>query len=345
MKVAFFISDHGYGHIMRNLPVAEELIARGHEITIVTGKSQATVADQYLQGRAKCITLNTDAGLVVYPGTLTIDVESTVAAVKSNISRWAEMIEQAAALCANAFVVDIVPWALIAAKKCGTPSYLMANFTWIDQYEQFLPADLLRYYEEAYADRDRVLYYDLVNEPTKKRVGQGLDVGFVARPFNDNEVLKIRNRHKRKTVFLSLGASNSGLDLPIDVSDLNYDFIATKAVRILGDNVEYLDPSVQNTQDYIKASDFCISKAGWSTVSEIMLARVPFGVLNRAGVSEDMMTIKQLEERRAAIAIDESELADMGTLLQKMEAYTWSNTQYRNNYKLVADVICGNVMI
>ena len=51
MRVAFFVSDHGYGHIMRNLPVAEELITRGHEVTIVTGKSQVMVADQYLQGK------------------------------------------------------------------------------------------------------------------------------------------------------------------------------------------------------------------------------------------------------------------------------------------------------
>lgn len=341
MRVAFFISDHGYGHIMRNLPVAEELITRGHKVTIVTGKSQALIAGQYLHGRAKFVVLHTDAGLVVYPGTLTIDVENTIEAVKANIDKWSDMMEQAAELRADVFVIDIVPWALHAAKKMGIPSYFMANFTWIDQYETFLPAGLLRYYEEAYSLKDRVLYYDLANEPTKKRFGQGTNVGFVARPFHDNEVQTIRSRHKRKTVFLSLGVSNSGLNLPIDVSGLDYDFIATKALQIIGENVEYLEPSVQNTQDYIKASDFCISKAGWATVAEIMLAGVPFGVLNRENVAEDMMTIEQLLERRAAIAINESELTDMGTLLKKMEDFAWSKTRYENNYKMVADIICG----
>ena len=341
MRVAFFVSDHGNGHIMRNLPVAEELITMGHEVTIVTGKNQAMIADQYLQGRAISVVLPTDAGLVVYPGTLMIDIENTIEAVKENTTRWPDMMEQAAELRAEVFVVDIVPWALPAAKKMGIPSYIMANFTWIDQYETFLPAGLLRYYEDAYSMRDRVLYYNLANEPTKKRLGQGTDVGFVARPFHDYEVQTIRSRHKRKTVFLSLGVSNSGLDLPIDVSGLEYDFIATKAVKIIGENVEYLDPSVQNTQDYIKASDFCISKAGWATVAEIMLAGVPFGVLNRENVAEDMMTIEQLLERRAAIAINESELTDMGTLLKKMEDFAWSKTRYENNYKMVADIICG----
>ena len=181
----------------------------------------------------------------------------------------------------------------------------------------------------------------MINEPTKNRLGKGIDIGFVARPFNDSEVKKIKNRHKRKTVFLSLGASNTGLDLQIDVSGLEYDFISTRALQIMGDNVEYLEPSVQNTQDYIKASDFCISKAGWATVSEIMLAGVPFGVLNRENVAEDMMTIEQLTERKAAIAINESELTDMETLLKKMEDFAWSKTRYENNYKIVADIICG----
>ena len=121
MKVAFFISDHGYGHIMRNLPVAEELIARGHEVTIVTGKSQVMVADQYLQGKANCIALHTDAGFVVYTGTLTIDVESTINAVKENIAKWPDMIAQAADLCADAFVVDIVP--CVGDRRTGCEAY------------------------------------------------------------------------------------------------------------------------------------------------------------------------------------------------------------------------------
>ena len=40
------------------------------------GKNQAIIADQYLQGRAISVVLPTDAGLVVYPGTLMIDIEN-----------------------------------------------------------------------------------------------------------------------------------------------------------------------------------------------------------------------------------------------------------------------------
>lgn len=51
---------------------------------------------------------------------------------------------------------------------------------------------------------------------------------------------------------------------------------------------------------------------------------------------------KGLNVAKAAIAINESELSDMGTLLKKMEDYPWSKTRYKNNYKLVAGIICGS---
>ena len=45
MRVAYFVTDHGFGHLMRELPVMAEIIRRGHELTVVTGTAQAEVTD------------------------------------------------------------------------------------------------------------------------------------------------------------------------------------------------------------------------------------------------------------------------------------------------------------
>ena len=37
MKIAFFISDHGFGHIMRNVAVISAVQKMGHEVLLVTG--------------------------------------------------------------------------------------------------------------------------------------------------------------------------------------------------------------------------------------------------------------------------------------------------------------------
>lgn len=183
------------------------------------------------------------------------------------------------------------------------------------------------------------LYYDLVHKPTLDLLGEGRQVGFVCRPFYSSKVDKIKSKYDKPIVYLSLGASNSGLDFTVDVSKLPYAFITTGAIKLVGDNVTYLDPATPNTQDYVMAADYCIAKAGWSTVSEMMIAGVSFAVLNRPDVLEDTMIISQLEERQAAIGIDVDELKDMACVMERLENTNFSNAAYDNGYKIIADAI------
>ena len=325
---------------MRTLPVMDELIRRGHELVLVTDQKRAEAAVQYLGRSVARIICDTDAGLIVKPGTLQIDQAATTERVRDHVAKWPELI--AMAPDADAYVVDIVPWALWAAKEKGIPSCFMASFTWIEQYEPFLPEHLLETYRDAFKQADRVLYYDLVNPPTRALLGNGVKTGFVARPFHEDKVAEIRAAHKRPIVFLSLGASNSGLDFEMDVSGLPYDFISTPALHLKGDNVEVLDVLVENTQDYVKAADFCIAKAGWTTVSEMMLVGVKAGVLERKDTPEDTMIIEELRRRGAAVAISVSELRDMGAVLEKMSAHTWPEVRYENDCQHIVDLICGS---
>ena len=330
MKIAFYISNHGFGHIMRNLPVMEELQQRGHEVTVVTGERQAVVVEN--QNIAKII-CDTDAGLVVKAGTLIVDCEATVDRVREHVSLWDEM----PAVDADCYVVDIVPWALSAAKKKGIPCFLMSSFSWIEQYRGFVPEELLNRYIDSFHDADHVLYYELVNKPCRDLLGTGVDVGFVARHFTD-AVEQIRQGHKRPIVYLSLGASNDGLKDEIDVSALPYDFITTSAIKLRGDNVEVLPVDIPNTQDYAKAADYCIAKAGWSTVSEMMIAGAKCAFLQRPDVPEDTMIIEELERRGAAVSVSTDELLDIEKVIDKIKTIK-NAVPYKNNYRYVADLI------
>ncbi len=341
MKIAFFISDHGFGHIMRNVAVIDAISRLGHEVVLITGDRQMTMARQYLQRPIQEIIRNTDAGLEVIPGTLSIDTKATVRAVRRHLLRWPELMELAKELHADRFVADIVPWALLAAKETGTPCFLMASFTWPDQYEWFLPEELLAHYQRAFDAADSVLMYDLANPPTKKRYPVHTDIGFTARPFHEDEAARIRARHRRKIVFLSLGGSNIGLDFEIDVSGLPYDFISAGVLHLAGANAETLDPSVDNTQDYVKAADFCIAKAGWTTVAEIMLAGVPAAFLERPDTPEDTMTITELKRRKAAISISTEDLKNMSKVMERLEQHSGVEQRYQNNYMKIAMEITG----
>ena len=340
MKFAYYITDHGFGHLMRELPVMRELIRRGHKVTVVTGLQQAEVTDEYLDHKAEIIVENTDAGLVVIPGSLIIDIDATVTKIREHINKWESLIEKS--VDADSYVIDICPWAVMAAKRKGIRSFLMTNFTWVEQYEPFVPAELVDRYREAYRQADKVIFFDLANEASRKFLGEGFEVGFSARPFDPAKVKEIRDAHDKPIVVITCGASNSGFDFDIDVSRLPYSFIVTRALKLIGDNVKYLDPKTNNTQDYVAAADYCIAKAGWSTVSEFVTAGVRTALLERDDTPEDTMTINQLKDRKLAISIKVNDLKDIGKVIEKMDSFDWSDKIYENDYSKIADIIENN---
>ena len=71
--------------------------------------------------------------------------------------------------------------------------------------------------------------------------------------MNIENIMNIKQEHKKKIVFISVGQSVDLKD-SINVENLNYDFIVTEGIKLEGNKVTYLPRKITNTQDYIKAS-------------------------------------------------------------------------------------------
>ncbi|MCR4694113.1 MAG: hypothetical protein K5773_02180 [Pseudobutyrivibrio sp.] len=345
MNIVFFVSDHGFGHIMRELPVISYMLRAGQNITVVCNDKHIELARQYLGDRPNYIKYHTDAGIVVIPGSIKIDPIKTAKNAEEMIEDYPNRINFAKKILSDykidKVVVDIVPWAIKAANEYGIESYFMASFTWLDQYGDYLSSEAHQIYERYFRLADNVLYYDLCNKPTRELLGDGIEVGFVAREFDEYKVQEIRKKHKRKIIYLSLGASNSGLDFDIDVSNLDYDFITTENFKVIGGNVEYLSIDTPDTQNYVKAADYCISKPGWTTTAEIMLAGTPVAMIERPDIPEDTMTIEMIEKRGAGISVGVNELKNMDKVIEKLEGFRHASTSYKNNYEKISRLIIG----
>ena len=127
----------------------------------------------------------------------------------------------------------------------------------------------------------------------------------------------------------------------MDVSNLNYDFIATDGIRLRGNNVHYLDKETTNTQDYLMASDFVITKAGWGTVSEALLAKKKIVLLSRDNVAEDRNTICMLKNKKLAIEVD----FNLEDILKKLEDFNPKFNRYdlKNDYKKIGDILLSEI--
>jgi UDP-N-acetylglucosamine:LPS N-acetylglucosamine transferase len=64
----------------------------------------------------------------------------------------------------------------------------------------------------------------------------------------------------------------------------------------------------ENTQDYILACNYVITKAGWGTVSECICAQKPMLMIRRDKIKEDYNTLNLLLKLEIAAPLSQEEL-------------------------------------
>ena len=80
-----------------------------------------------------------------------------------------------------------------------------------------------------------------------------------------------------------------------------------------------------------------ISKAGWGTVAECLLAQKPMALFSRDSVLEDRTTIKLLEEKHLAVSITQDDLRKIDGIIEKMKKLDGIYTEFYNCADEVAD--------
>ena len=327
--VIFYLSDHGFGHASRNIPIIKELLAIDETLKIIvkTGFAQGEFIESNFIGesRLRVVKEPMDVGLVLKPMSFEIDVETLEARVEDYIQGWDERIEKEVKFLVheqpNLIVSDIVPWVFHAAKQANIKSVLISNFTWIDIYEEYLSPHLVKAYQDCYALADEVFMYDLSGSKMKERFVKYDEVSLCAREFDLSAVAAIQSRYELPLVFVSVGRS---VDLAeeFDVSNEPYHFIVTEGIQLVGENVTYLPKEMPNTHDYLCASEFVITKAGFGTIAEALLVKKKIAVIERDSIAEDRATVEWLVSRNLACPIQYDDGLNLSNLLKELEAWT-----------------------
>lgn len=327
--VIFYLSDHGFGHAARNIPIIRELLAIDETLKIIvnTGVAQGEFIESNFLGesRLSVIKESMDVGLVLKPMSFEIDVPALEEHVQQYIESWEQRIEREVQFLTHEqpdlIVSDIVPWVFQVAKQVNIKSVLISNFTWVDIYEEYLRAELVKAYEDCYDLTDEVLVYELSGLKMKNRFVKYDEMSLCAREFDLSAVAEIQSRYELPIVFVSVGRS---VDLAeeIDVSNEPYHFIVTEGIQLIGGNVTYLPKETPNTHDYLCASEFVITKAGFGTVAEALLAKKKIAVIERDRIAEDRATVEWLVSRNLARPIQYDDGLNLSNLLKELEAWT-----------------------
>ncbi|MCO4770004.1 MAG: hypothetical protein KDA24_08215 [Deltaproteobacteria bacterium] len=279
-RIALLCSAHGFGHVARQLAVAEALLLRGAEVEVWTAAPPELVHD-YLPG-LPVRSVRLDVGLV-QSDSLTEDLPATARALEQYTSEAhvEGLVADLRDARLDAVLVDIAPAALEAARRAGVPCLAIGNFDWAWIYSHYPE---LHGFSELFA-RWQVPHRALRMQPGAPltHFAQVVDVGVVGRwrpPVRPDAVTP-----QEQGVLVSFGGF--GLDaldrvLPV-VPGVRW--LLAPPMRPL-DRVDCSFVTGLSYPAMVGGADRVLTKPGYGIFTELALAGTPAVLVRRPGFPE-----------------------------------------------------------
>jgi hypothetical protein len=322
LKIAYFISSHGFGHAAR----ASGVMAAIHEIDPLVRFEIFTESPYWffknsISGPFSYHFHLTDIGMV-QKTPLHEDFTGTLQLLKGflpfddyEISDLAGMVRR---LGCRLVICDIAPMGITVAQEAGVPSVLVENFTWDWVYAGYSSYGYdidshIKYLKNIFQAVD----YHIQVEP----VCSHLDAHFTASPVSR------KTRMSPKDIRAALGVPISGKIVMVTMGGVpeRFGFLDKLAVESgvyfvipgAGDSLKASDNVILLPQDseffhpdLINASDAVIGKVGYSTLAEVYHAGVPFGYITRPKFLESEILARFIMNEMKGFSIDEREFQE-----------------------------------
>ncbi|MEL3970786.1 hypothetical protein AAEO50_00690 [Rossellomorea oryzaecorticis] len=341
-KIAYYISDYGFGHATRSSGIINGLLNKidGVEITICNSFAMPFLQQNFNDSRVKFRLIPTDIGYFLKGNFIEPDLERLNLEYDRYMEEWNERVSQEATFLQGEGVElvlsDIVAFPFEAAKKIRIPSVGVSNFTWYTAYEGLIEEEKLSQMKEAYDSMTGFFTLAGACEPDWNTL-YTKSFGFLSREINTCEVDRIRKLlnplGEKKLVYFGLGMKidHDGLDEFEFWKDPATTFIVSSNTVIDRENVYRIPSDYTDTHHFIAAADLAITKAGWGTVGEAVIGNTPLLIINRQSIKEDRNTIAHLKEKNLCQTIEWEELAQVKSFASMMKEMKYSEIHYQND--------------
>lgn len=318
MRIAYYISDYGYGHATRSIAIIRDLIQKYNQIEVVVCHSFALelLRSSISDTRVTFRNIRTDIGYILNSQTLELNIHSLRLELEKQQIHWTEDIHQEVVFLKenniNIVISDISAIAFEAAHEVGILSIGISNFTWVDAYDSLLPKTSYKHINEAYKKMSH--YIDLEGSFHTNDNYLKDTIPYFSRKIDHGEVSRIREsllKDKKHIVFYGLGMKinhHHFIDQLNLFNNKNCAIVVSSNVPFKGSNVYHIPSDYTETQNFIAASDFVITKPGWSTVGEAIQGKTRLLLLERESFLEDAHTIQHLQKHGECHVLSLSEL-------------------------------------
>lgn len=328
-NIAYFISDHGFGHATRaGAVMAAILQVEPAACFEVFTQAPGWLFHDMAPGACTLHSLLTDVG-VAQSGPLVENLPLTLQRLDeflpfdpTLVAGLARKIEE---LRCSLVVCDIAPLGIAVARAAGRPSVLIENFTWDWIYAGYADQEPRlkthsAYLQEVFASAD----YRIQTEPACRTASADLVTHPVSRlPRRSREETRARLGlpAEAPAVLITMGGIPHTYDFWDQLSDRPqvYFIVAgsCETTACSGNVVRLPQHSEFFHPDVINACDAVVGKAGYSTVAETYHAGLPFGYVPRERLRETSVLKAFIRREMQGIEISEAEFK-AGTWMERL---------------------------
>jgi hypothetical protein len=168
----------------------------------------------------------------------------------------------------------------------------------------------------------------------------------VSRPQDQLKIRELRGKYKRPgrlLLFLSIGGALSLQNVSLSPE---VDYLYTRGINLAeAENATLIPGDTLDTQNYLAACDGVITKCGWSTVAEALIARKPLYLLaSRDGWLEEKYMLQELAGLGVSQVIQPGEQVCLETNLfaniaALQAAYAGIPERYTNQVRKIAEMV------
>lgn len=312
-KVAFFISDHGYGHGTRSIPIIKKL-AESAKVKVITG-----VPYYFFKGLdIEYLNFRVDVG-VVQKTSIVIDFNKTL----SSLEEYWDSYDTKKELLRNHLiewgvthiVEDTTPLGCSIAKEINVRCVGLSNFSWSwwwSHYVKDIPEfqKYISLIEKEYLKLDLFMRYPYTENITIYNSIKQAQLEWVVPPnLNDKNEIRRRLKIEGKLLLYTFGGHKfnfencknweipSGWKLIIFLNKLNLQKLECNNERIIKLNDQDLIENNLKFLDLLSSVDVVVTKLGFGTVQEIIVNGIScLYVGSRKGFVEQKQIIRAIQE-------------------------------------------------
>ncbi|MCP4745840.1 MAG: hypothetical protein GY874_06810 [Desulfobacteraceae bacterium] len=356
MRIAYFITSHGYGHASRAAAVMSALhrCAPDVEFDIFT-TCPRQIFHESLQAPFSYHNVLTDIGMVQRTP-LHMDLSATCQALNKLLPFKSRLLKDLARRInrknCSLVICDIAAMGIAAARQAGLAAVLIENFTWDWIYEAYTSKQSgLRPHIDYLKHLYRLADFHIQTEPFCQPVAETVRVAPISRRPR-TEAIKTRQKlgvsQNEKMVLVSMGGVPDAFDFlhtlagkipaTLVIPGSNNHTVSHPQVILLPKHSDFYHP------DLIGAADALIGKAGYSTIAEAYSAGLPYGYICRNDSPESSVLEAFLTTRQPSLSISEHDYTSGNWIRHLPELLNLSRArpQVKDGAETAASLIAEN---